>query len=390
MNRLWKFNQYLYIASRILIGMDIIRRLYSNVNELLIYFSLFIFVVVNDHLRMNHFYKVSKRYYQSIFATMILSSILMYHIRGYADILMFVILYELILYTEGKLSKLFIILEMIFIFSITIFMNISIEDILSINFWKENMIDLLMTSVIFLFYGFLLYAYRDINKEKRKVDQLHKELERSYKKLQEQSEEIEQLSISKERNRLAGEIHDNLGHNLVALNMNLDVTEKMINKDMDKAKDLIHKAQRITKESIEDLRKAVYALREEKIRTLKDSIDRLVDNIQITGKVKVKLDFDDKAEDLPPEYKDIIFISIKESITNSIKHSNANKINIDIKYDGCKLMVSTQDNGIGCSQLIKGNGLLGIEDRVTRLGGKVDYDFKGKDGFEIKLIFMMS
>lgn len=387
MSKLWKYNNYLYIASRILIGIDIVRRLYSNVSELLIYFSLFIFIVVNDYLRMNRFYKVSKRYYQSIFATMIISSILIYNIRGYSDILMFIIIYELILYTDGKLSRLFITLEMIFILSMTMFMNISTQEILSLSFWQENIVDILMSYVGFLFYVFMLYAYKNLRKEKRKVDNLHKELELSYNKLQEQSDKIEELSITKERNRLAGEIHDNLGHNLVALNMNLDVAEKIIDKDIHKAKDLINKAQLITKQSIEDLRKAVYALKEENPRILIDSIDRLIDNIQSAGEIKVMLDFDERAEGIPPEYKDIIYISIKESMTNSIKHGNADLINIDIKYDGSKLLVSIKDNGTGCIQLSKGNGLLGIEDRVTQLGGKVDYDFKEKDGFEIRLVF---
>ncbi|NLY45550.1 MAG: sensor histidine kinase [Tissierella sp.] len=387
MSKLWRLNHYLYIASRILIGIDIIRRPYSSTNELLFNFSLFVFIVVNDYLRMYHFYKVSKRYYQSMFATMIASSILIYHIRGYSDIFMFIIVYELILFTEGKLSKLFITLEMMFILSITMFININIQDILSISFWKENTVDLLMSSVGFLFYGFMLYAYRDLRKEKRKVDRLHKELELSYKKLQEQSEEIEQLSISKERNRLAGEIHDNLGHNLIALNMNLDVAAKIVDKDIDKAKDLINKAQSITKESIEDLRKAVYALKEERPITLRDSIDRLIDNIQSTGKIKVKLDFDDKVEDLLPEYKSMIHSSIKELITNSIKHGNSNLINIDIKYKDSKLIIRIKDNGTGCSQLIKGNGLLGIEDKIAKFDGRVNYDFGNKKGFEIDLIF---
>lgn len=390
MSKLWKINHYLYIASRILIGVDIVRRLYLDVYELLFYFSLFVFIVVNDYLRMYHFYKVSKKYYLSMFATMIVSSIVICNIRGYSDIFMFIIIYELILFTEGKLSKLFIILEMIFILSMTIFMNISMEDIVSISFWKENIIDLLMSSVGFLFYAFMLYAYRDLRKEKRKVDRLHKELELSYKKLQEQSEEIEQLSISKERNRLAGEIHDNLGHSLVALNMNLDVAAKIVDKDIDKAKDLINKAQLITKESIEDLRKAVYALKEERPITLKDSIDRLIDNIQSTGKIKVILDYDEQVEELPPGYKDIINTSIKESMTNSIKHGNADLINIDIKYDESKLIIGIRDNGTGCNQLVKGNGLLGIEDKVAKFDGRANYDYGNKDGFEIKLMFTVN
>ncbi len=389
MSKLWRLNHYLYIASRILIGIDIIRRPYSSINELLFNFSLFVFIVVNDYLRMYHFYKVSKRYYQSMFATMIASSILIYHIRGYSDIFMFIIVYELVLYTEGKLSKLFIALEIIFILFMTMFINISIQDILSISFWKENIVDLLMFYLGYLFYIFMLYAYKNLRKEKRKVEELHKELGLSYEKLKKQSEEIENLSIAKERNRLAGEIHDNLGHNLIALNMNLDVAAKIIDSDTDKAKYLINKAQSITKESIEDLRKAVYALKEERPISLRDSIYRLIDNIQSAGKIKVVLDFDEKVEELPPGYKDIINTTIKESMTNSIKHGSADLINIDIKYDESKLIIGIRDNGRGCNQLVKGNGLLGIEERVILLGGKVNYDFN-EDGFEIEIIFVMN
>ncbi len=382
MSKMWKYNMYLYTASRILIGIDIIRRLYLNTNELLIYFSLFVFIVVNDYLRAYHFYKVSRGYFLSIFVSMIASGILMYNVGGYSDLFMFIIIYELILFTEGKLSKLFIILAMAFI----LFRSIGIAEFVNLDFWKENLLDLIMSYVGVLFYAFMLYAYRNLRKEKRKVDNLHKELELSYKKLQEQSDKIKELSVTKERNRLAGEIHDSLGHNLVALNMNLDVTDKIIDKDKSKAKDLINKAQLITKESIEDLRKAVYALKEENPRTLRDSINRLIDNIQSTGEIKLVLDFDERAEELPPEYKDIIYLSIKESITNSIKHGNADLINIDIKYEESKLIVRIKDNGTGCSHLNKGNGLLGIEDRVTKIGGKVNYSFKAKDGFEIELI----
>src|SRR5699024_2342948 len=177
---------------------------------------------------------------------------------------------------EGIRSKILIALGIFFI----LFNNIPMTVLLSLNFWKESITDLLFFSVGILFYVVMLYAYRNLRKEKIKVDQLHKKLERSYEKLQEQSEEIEQLSISKERNRLAGEIHDNLGHSLVALNMNLDVATKIMDKDMNKAKELMVQSQTLTKESIEDLRLAVYALRKESSLSFKDSITRLIDNFQ--------------------------------------------------------------------------------------------------------------
>ena len=385
MSRVWKYNNYLYIASRILIGMDIIRRFSSSTIELFLYLFLFLLVIVNDQLRSYHFYKDSNRYYKSILVSMILSGVLIYNIRGYSDILMYIIIYELVLFTEGKLSKLFIIIETIFILSITIFLNINMIDLLDIDFWKESIIDILMSSVGLLFFIFMLYAYRNLRIEKRKVDSLHKELELSYEKLKEQSKEIEELSIAKERNRLAGEIHDNLGHNLVALNMNLDVASKILNKDVNKAIALMDKAQLITKKSIDDLRKAVYALKEEEPFSLGDSINRLVDTFPKDDHLQFIIETDENLDSLPKKHGEILFISIKESITNSIKHGNPKLININIEFKDSRLVASIKDDGKGCMDLVKGTGFLGIEERLGRIGGTVTYNYGNNKGFEVIL-----
>ena len=151
MNKLWKYNNYLYIASRILIGIDIIYRLWSDISSLIIYFSIFLFIVVNDYLRMNYFYKYPDRYFKSIFISMIVSSILLFSIGGYSNIFMLIILYELIIFTEGKLSKRLIILQILLIFFIILFRNTSIAELLSCKFWKDNFIDIIMSFIGFTF-----------------------------------------------------------------------------------------------------------------------------------------------------------------------------------------------------------------------------------------------
>ncbi len=385
MNKLWKYNNYLYIASRILIGIDIIYRCKYNMTNLLIFFGMFLFIMINDHLRMNLFYKDEKKYYISIFITMIVSSLLIYNIEGYSSILMYIIIYELIIFTEGRTSRLLTGIEILLVFFIAIFKNVPIGELTSYLFWKDNILDILMSFVSVLFYGFLLFSYKTVKKEKREVDRLNKELELSYDKLKEQSERIEELTITKERNRVAREIHDNLGHSLIALNMNLDVAEKIIDKDIVKAKERISKSQMLTKESMESLRKAVYALKEEKFTTLKNSIEKIIHNIESTGKVKVKFIIDERVEELLPEYKDIIYSSVKESLTNSIKHGEAQEIEIEIGCDGDKTKVHIRDNGLGCSDLVRGNGLMGIEDRISKLGGIVNYINEENKGFIVEL-----
>ena len=201
-----------------------------------------------------------------------------------------------------------------------------------------------------------------------------------------QSEEIEKLTIEKERNRVAGEIHDTLGHNLVALNMNLDVAEKLMDSDIDKTRELLKKAKTLSKESMASLRKAVYALKEEKPIALGKRLNLIIQDIESTGAIKIVLDMDEEVESLPLKHKDIIYKSIREGITNSIKHGKASKIILDIKFDEDKVNIYIKDNGLGCIDLVKGNGLLGIENRVDSIGGKVNYDSVEGKGFTVEIL----
>lgn len=108
----------------------------------------------------------------------------------------------------------------------------------------------------------------------------------------------------------------------------------------------------------------------------------MAENIESTGKVKVILNINDKSESLSPEYKEILYFTIKEALTNSIKHGKADEIRIDLSLEeNVKLII--KDNGIGCKNLVKGNGILGLESRIKDYNGKMS--FITNDGFMIEL-----
>lgn len=384
MKQLKKYNNILYIVLRILIAIDIMLRT-TNTLYTILFFSLFTVIVINDHIKWKYLYKDVRWFYTSTFISIVLSLILATNVGGYIDIYFYIILYELILYTEGSTSKKLVILLVGIILTLPFTRIFKLGDISSIEYlkdnllehWKENLLDIMMFLMPVLFYTLILFTYKALGKEKTKVDKLNKELELSYNML-------EELTITKERNRVAGEIHDNLGHGLIALNMNLDVAEKIIDKDVKKAKELIQKSQELTKENMENLRKAVYALKEERPRGFKDSIKEIIKNIEASGSVLVSVNVSDEAEELLPEYKEIIYSTIKEALTNSIKHGRADRINIDMNIEE-EVKVSISDNGIGCEDLVKGNGLLGIEARVQDYNGEVSFSYN-ENGFKIDLI----
>lgn len=385
MKKFRRYNYYVYIALQIAIGIDIIHRSRESISRLLIFFGLFLIISINEYLRGRIFHKEVKAYYISIMLSMIICVILAFNIGGYSYLYTYIILYELISFTEGKISNIVIAIGIILSISIPIFRVMPNADIVEVtNFWKDNILDLLMIILSMLFYLISLLGYKALRLEKGKVDSLNKELDLSYNRLREQSEKIEELTITKERNRVAGEIHDNLGHSLIALSMNLDVAEKIVDNDIVKAKELISKSYILAKESMDNLRMAVYALKENRISTLRDSIETIINNLESTGNIKVAVNMDERTEELLPEYKDIIYTTIKESLTNSIKHGLADKINIDINIDGDNLHISISDNGIGCVKLVKGNGLLGIENRIGEYGGKASYCSSGV-GFRVEV-----
>lgn len=385
MKKILKSNNFIHIVLHLIIGLDFLNKVKEDINSYLILIGLFLFITINNYLRVKFFYKDNDRFFLSMLIYMILSNILIYNMNGYVDIFNFMIMYELILFTEGSRSKIFIGLSILSTFFISIFRQVSFIEVLDLQFWRDELINIAMLALYLFYYSFTLFAYKALRTEKTKVDRLNKDLQLSYKTLMEQSEKIEELTIAKERNRVAGEIHDTLGHNLVALNMNLDVAGKIMDKDIEKTKELLNKSKSLAKESMESLRKAVYALKEENPRLLAEKLEEIINNIQSTGSVEVILNQDEEVETLPLQYKNIIYNSIKEALTNSIKHGNSDKINIYIKLDEEGVYISIQDNGMGCSKLIKGNGLLGIESRVKELNGKVDYHSELEQGFKMKI-----
>lgn len=384
MNKLLRYNGLIAISVRILIAADIAYRCRNNIKELIVYLACFLIILANDHLRIYKLYKDYRKYFASIFISMLLSGFLSISINSYVDIYLFIILYELILFNQGKIASLLTIFEILFVIFLVAFRSeVSIKEIFNIEFLKDNFIDIFMFVIYISFYSISLLSYKALRKEKRRVEELNKELEQSYNKLEEQSKRIEELVITEERNRIAADIHDNIGHTLVALNMNLDVAENLIDKDLEKTKEILKRSKNLAKDSLNDLRKAVYALKEENPGSFTDSIKRIVDNVESTGKIKVNLSLDEEANESLSKYKDLICTSIKEAITNSIKHGKASEVYINMEIDKDNACIKIKDNGLGCHTFTKGNGLLGIENRIHNIGGKVNYSSKEEKGFEI-------
>jgi signal transduction histidine kinase len=231
----------------------------------------------------------------------------------------------------------------------------------------------------------VVYLFRNVTIEKAKTQELNQELQIANATLQAYSEKMEELTISKERTRIAQQLHDSIGHYLIALNMNLEYANTIVDKEPSKAKLAINKSHDITKECMLDLRKTVALLAEEhSSKNLQQALQEIFDNFCETNQIKFELDMDAAIEQVDSDIKNCIYKTVQECITNGIKHGKATYFSIKIHALPQQISILTYNNGVSCEEIVRSKGLQGIEDRIVALGGQVNFESSQLSGFTVK------
>lgn len=241
----------------------------------------------------------------------------------------------------------------------------------------SQMLFFLMVNILIL----VVAAFAQHTKEENeKKDILYKELLETHKKLKEYTVELNRLSVIEERNRIARDIHDNLGHNMTALIMQLQMVDHYSKTDSKKSKELLNNSMKTARDSLTSIREVVETLRGKESSTPKMAIKTLVDEFsQKTGaEIDLKINGDITNNH---SANTAIYHILQEGMTNAIRHGNASKIWINLEYSKENIKFNIKDNGTGALVLIEGFGIKGIRERAESFGGKVE--FKSQDGFII-------
>ncbi|MES5397742.1 histidine kinase [Bacillus amyloliquefaciens] len=231
----------------------------------------------------------------------------------------------------------------------------------------------------------VIYLYRKNLQEKSKVELLNRELKTANATLKEYSDRIEELAVTKERTRIAQELHDSLGHYLAALKMNLEFAGKTAGQP-EKVKQIIHKAHDLTKESILKLRQAVTLLQGSLSgREFEQALRDIFSHFQEAGSIRFELEMDAAIEAAQPDVKHCLYQSVQETITNAMKHGHASYVSVRIQKDRSMIAAHIHNNGSACGTIVKSNGLKGIEKRAAALGGEAIFSSGNETGFDVKI-----
>ncbi|TCT26141.1 sensor histidine kinase [Thermomonas haemolytica] len=182
-----------------------------------------------------------------------------------------------------------------------------------------------------------------------------------------------------ERTRIARELHDLLGHHLTALSLNLEVAGHL---SEGRVKEHVQQAHTLARLLLTDVREAVSQLREGGAIDLGAALRPLAENVpslQIHMDIQAPLTVDD------PERAHVLLRCAQEAITNAVRHSGAGQLWLSARREGSDVVLRVRDDGRGSDQVVPGNGLRGLGERLRMHGGRADIASQRGHGFQITI-----
>ena len=217
------------------------------------------------------------------------------------------------------------------------------------------------------------------------TERLAVELREANQKLRVYAAQVEELATTEERNRLAREIHDSLGHFLTVINMQLEAARAVFDVDRERALDAVGKAQTLTQEGLAEVRQSVSALRIGPTggRPLPEAVTLLIEECRTAG-ILAELSVAGVPRQLPPPAELTLYRAAQEALTNVRKHAHASRVEVRLDYTGPTVVrLAVHDNGVGTTTMDGGFGLLGLRERVQLLHGAVRTESAAGQGFRL-------
>jgi signal transduction histidine kinase len=201
---------------------------------------------------------------------------------------------------------------------------------------------------------------------------------------------LEQLTVSRERNRLARELHDTLAHTPPPLGL-LETAKAYFDIDPNKTRELLDKSLEATRSGIDETRRALKSLRSSSLEDmgLGLSIERLAQSAASRFHLDLELDLQHPMPSLSPDVEQTIYRIAQESIENVSHHAQARKLCIRLSHNGQGTALTIEDDGIGFDPKAKVStghfGLVGMKERAELAGGKLTIESEKGRGTKVVL-----
>ncbi|XGV98025.1 MAG: sensor histidine kinase [Leptolyngbya sp. BL-A-14] len=259
--------------------------------------------------------------------------------------------------------------------------------------WDWRLSSVLLFSLTLVFALMLINALLAERQSRSRLELALEELETAHTQLRQYALRIEDQATLQERNRIAREIHDGLGHTLAAQTIQINNALLFWQSDNDKALTFLKQTKQLGAEALLEIRRSVSVLRSNPLQgqALEGAIETLLTNFQQTTGIepscKIDLPFS-----LPTEVSTTVYRLVQESLTNIYKHAHATTVTVQIQQQIGALQLLIEDNGRGFNptQNTTGFGLQGMRERATALGGQLYLSSQPDEGCRVAVALPVS
>ncbi|MED0969671.1 sensor histidine kinase [Bacillus paramycoides] len=228
-----------------------------------------------------------------------------------------------------------------------------------------NVNQLTTTSLVNIVPMFILmlltpFGMRNFNQKKMLKNQLN-----------EANEQIKDLVKREERQRIARDLHDTLGHTLSLITLKSQLVEKLIVKNPERASIEAKEITQTSRTALKQLRELISDMR---MITVEEELEQIKAILQAAN-IELEVKQEANSSSLSPIEQNIVGMCLREAVTNVVKHSKATQCTVSVLESQGELILKVEDNGIGLAdQNHDGNGIRGMKERIALIDGFVELD----------------
>lgn len=206
---------------------------------------------------------------------------------------------------------------------------------------------------------------------------LVEELQAAQKELEIARQKEVELATLRERERLGRDLHDSLGHALVAISVQLEAIQRLYRVDPQAAAAQLEQLKQLTRQSMDELRRSLAGLRTPGLgeRSLSQGLDDICRAFQGRTAQELHLEIEPAAANLSPILAETCFRVVEEALTNIEKHAHSTQVQVHLGCSDHLVKLRVQDNGVGYPPGAENQpahfGLRGMRERVEGLGGQL-------------------
>ncbi len=188
--------------------------------------------------------------------------------------------------------------------------------------------------------------------------------------------EVEHLAKIAERERIARDLHDVLGHTLSVIALKSELASKLLERDPARAAQEIREVNDVARDALAQVRSAITGYRASGLSAEFEAMRKAFDTAGVTLTVEAEI------VSLPPAHENTLALVLREASTNVLRHAHAKTCRVRLAHQNNVALLEIQDDGKG-GELREGNGLIGMRERIVALGGSLVRD--GRAGMRLEI-----